>query len=507
MNSGSPSRASIVAAVCGSILIAAAILRFLELDLVSITSDEGIHGLFAMNIAIFRNWPLVGLPSVGIRNSAAFLYLLALPYAVARHPLAGVAFIAGLNVLSVGLAMRMTWRLFGPSAAVVSGLWFAFAPWMVLYARNMWPPSCVPLLAVLITGAGLRWLEEGGSRRLFLLILAGFLAPQIHFSAFVAPVWLAVVFVVGWRRLRFPPVAAGILLGLATWGPWLYFQFVELGGEELGRLANTAGGNLSGTQVLVRSAQNFKHLLGAGGFDYWFGVDPATQDDLFPRWLIKACVLGEWAAAAAAASAIVWAVIRRDRASRLLALWCVLPFAMLLLVRPAAHPHYVLVAFPVPYILVGAMLGRWIERGREGSPLRAMGVLLPAAALAGLHLAFLGGWLEYLRQGRTDGRGHFELTYRQRRAAVLSILEHSPDRQVLLAGHFSGNAPAYDWIYNFEQIRLGYAALPRDDRRRYWVDEETGVSPPPTPGFHAVDSWRVGPTRIVLLERDAARPP
>ena len=171
-------------------------------------------------------------------------------------------------------------------------------------------------------------------------------------------------------------------------------------------------------------------------------------------------------------------------------------------------PHYVLVAFPVPFLLIGALLGRWTRDGRIWKrALLALGLML----ITGSHLLFLGSWFGYVRDGGPRGDGHYELSYRQRRLAVESILRDSPDRLVGLAGPFAqkegelGQCPAYLLAYHHELGRLGRQKLPQDELCRYWIDEGPDESLDLPAGWIVEKYWRVGPSRIFRLRRAADR--
>ena len=74
--------------------------------------------------------------------------------------------VAGLNVAAIWLAWRFAWRYLGPGVAWFGCVLWTVSPWSVIYGRTMWPPSCLAVVTVLLWGAGLEWLQQGGRRRL-----------------------------------------------------------------------------------------------------------------------------------------------------------------------------------------------------------------------------------------------------------------------------------------------------------------------------------------------------
>src|SRR5689334_20074563 len=83
-------------------MLAAAAFRFSWLDLMEFKADEAnacrlaLHVLGYSEPGVGRFFPTAGLvSSVGVPNPPLFVYLMALPLAVARSPIAAVALIAG----------------------------------------------------------------------------------------------------------------------------------------------------------------------------------------------------------------------------------------------------------------------------------------------------------------------------------------------------------------------------------------------------------------------------
>lgn len=498
--------ARVSAVVAWLLLSIAALLRLTSVDLVSITGDEGIHGMFAMNIAIFRDFPLVGLPSVGIRNSAFFVYMLAPAYLVSRHPLSGVVLVILLNLAALYLLYRMARSRWGTPAALIAVTLATFSPWAVMYARNMWPPSCVPILALSLMAVGFHWLDTGKPKSLFWAILLTMLLPQMHFSGFCGVVWTAGLLWSGrrWLGAKSTPAAlSAAAIGFVTLIPWFYYQHALNNWSDISQALAATKGKHGLLETLTDVAVYFDALMGAGRFEYWFATTPSQWPEYFPGWLppatrgIQAVLLALFFASA------VWGMIQSRADVRLLVLWSVLPLPMLLLIRPDVHPHYVGVAFPIPFLLIAIFLQACLQRLPSPAKLVGAGVVsLALVATTVCHTAFLHGWYQFVRDGRPDGRGHFQLSYRQRTAAADSILRDCPDKLVMVAGAFSGLTPAYHFPYSYEQMRRGVAQYPADEKLRYWVDE--GQTEPTDYGWVTEREWRVGPTRILKQRLDPA---
>jgi hypothetical protein len=335
----------------------------------------------------------------------------------------------------------------------------------------------------------------------------------VHFSGFCAPVWIGCVLFAGNRWLRtgasLCSLAAGALLGLATWGPWLHWQHYANQWNDLRQLQQAAKGKSEFSFVAL--ADYYQSMLHSGRLDYWFQTPTSELPEYFPTWLAPVC----WTAAALTLAATALALRRSLDSSpaRLLLLWCALPVAMLLVLRPLVHPHYVLVAFPAPFLLIGAWAQRWAcDRVRR--------IVLAASLtfVSAAHVLLMVGWHRYLDADRLTGRDRYQLSYRQRRAAAIAILDDAGQRQIDIAGPFSGQQPAYQYPYLFELNRRSGGRWGVDQTHRYWMDESPGDSFSDAekdqlarfPPYFSVDAvekqWRVGPSRIIKL-RGVARGP
>lgn len=489
-----------------AIVLLAALLRLYRLDLASITADEGVHGLLAGHVALLNvaDWPMVGLPSVGIRNSALFIYALAVPHFLFRHPLAGVAAVALVDLAAIVLAYRLAERTIGRHAAWSAGVLLATAPWMVLYARQMWPPSCVPTACLILLHTGLRWLDDQRPKRLAILVFLSCIVPQIHFSGFCAPVWAMIVMGLGQAWKQPAAIVAGLVCGLATWTPWLVFHY-QGGWEEIDRALQFARGREPLDVTIWYATMWWQTLLHNARFEYWFAVEPNDLGPRFsPKLLPELLRLCDWAAIAMVVAAMIGAAACAfgwfRRSGRLLLAWSLLPLLLLCVVRPIVHPHYVLVAYPIPFLLVGAVVQ--LSMQVHWKSIR-FAIAIIIASIATAHFGFLAGWFAYVRDGQNGGWGQYQLSYRQRLAAVQSVLDDCPDRVVRLVGAFNGEQPAYQYLYNHEQLRRGYARFPEDPNRCYWMEEAAGGEFVTPEGWRVDYAWGIGPTQIYRLVRSS----
>ena len=137
-------------AILIGIVIVAASLRFCDLGLIELKGDEAVAIHMALPMVEGQSVPKVGLVnSVGLRNPPLFIYLVALPTWISVDPRLVTGLLIGL--LSTGAVFATFFvvrRRFGDIVGILSALFFAVAPWPVLYGRKLWAQDVLPLFTV-----------------------------------------------------------------------------------------------------------------------------------------------------------------------------------------------------------------------------------------------------------------------------------------------------------------------------------------------------------------------
>src|SRR6266542_2136543 len=210
-------------------IAAAAVARFLRLDLMEFKSDEAeacrlaLHVLGRHEPGVGTFFPTTGLvASVGLPNPPLFVYLLALPLAIARTPLAAAGFVAATNVAAVWLCYVAGRRWFSRFVGLAAAALFALSPWAIVYSRKIWAQDLLPICTVLFLLALHGLLVEKRPRSvLWLLLLVG-AATQLHFSASVLV--LVVIAAIGIARdaVRWRWVALGLAGVALLYAPYIW---------------------------------------------------------------------------------------------------------------------------------------------------------------------------------------------------------------------------------------------------------------------------------------------
>jgi len=474
------------------IMLVAGGLRLYKLDLISVTNTTAYQGLTASAALSFEgwHWPLVGPPTQDVRSSAFLFSAIAVATTIWWHLFSGVVFVIALNLCAIALVYRLCAKQFGFQVAAITTLLYASSPWGVLYARLPLPSSCLAVFSVWLIHLSLRWLDEKGNQRLAMMVLLGLAIPQIHFSGICVSIWLMVVLYLGRKQISYFSLVTGGLLGAAIWAPWIAFQQMTGWFEMktwLGKIFLTPEAH---GRAFLQSINHLQCMLHSSNFDYWFGGSPSQWPEYFPPWLRW----GLMTSAVLLSGLLLVSVIRMitrttDHSIRLLLLWVALPVLFGTLFPAGLSPEYMLIAYPIPFVLIGVMIVRL--QGTLPPRIR----FVPTAAVLAvsvMHVAFLAGWAQFVDDGRTTSAGQYELSYRQRQAVIHSILEDANTKPVQIVGEFSGWYPAYEYVLLFEQSNQNRTP-DRQHELAYWIDEE-----PLTTGFKEADLMELKDRQINL---------
>lgn len=353
----------------GLALVLGTALRLHALDLIDLRFDEASGARFGLRVAN-GEW-FAALPNTGsvANHPPVYAFVMAVPYLITRDIMAVAAYRALLDALALAVSGWMCARHFGWRVAIPATLFYAVAPWAVLFSRNLGvlPPQIFPVL--LLCGI----LEVPRRRNPWGWMIAGWglsLAAGSHWSAaYLIPI-VIVTAVLYRRTLRPAPVLAGLAPGLAIAGAYVWRDasvgFVNLRGLfSAGTVGAVIDLDALWRAVWLSAGLHVSDLTGPA-----YGTWRATT----PAWLDAA----GWAQAGLLAAGALWLLVRTARAAQtarafdgmdwsglLLVLWCLFPIALHLRHTQHVQMHYLLPVYPAPFIIMASFIDPLL------SPLRA----------------------------------------------------------------------------------------------------------------------------------------
>jgi hypothetical protein len=397
------------AAGAAAIVVLAAWLRLRHLGLAQFNDDQAIALRIAHDIlgGDFRTTGLTS--SSGAANPPLYVYIVAVVVWIHGGLIFATQSTAALSVVAVALTYVIVRPRFGGTVALVATALFATAPWAVLYGRHLWQQDYLPIVTV-----GLLWslfvvLERDRTRVALLVPLLFVVAFQLNMSAVALIIPIGALLAYRARDVNWGAVAIGAVIGVFSLGTWLAhnakhgfrdFRLIVDNGRGHG---GAAGG---GTIEAVRQTI---HLVSAEGWTFVTGA----QHEGGAAW-----TLGRVAGIAVIAFflfGIVTAVARVIRDGRhpdldtarraLLVIWLIgVPLSYITSSRSGVGPHYLIISYPVSFLLAALGLADATALVRRRS---AVISIATAVAVAAAFVAFTLSFQSFVQRhhGTTGNYG------------------------------------------------------------------------------------------------------
>ena len=488
-----PSRAARLTRIglIAAVMIAAVGVRLWSAWHARFSGEEAAFWNTAVGIARGESFPALGHSVSGTRAlhpGPLFFWIIAASQVFVTSPFVGNAAVSLFGLFGALVMARTLGRATiaagaGPTTTPGVAPWshaigpllfllVAASPWWVVYSNSTWPSYVVTGTAACFVAALWRVAAHPRSRAigpLAFILVAGF---QLHLSLLhFWPLTAAVLVVARQRRFNRRWLAAGVLLAVACYVPYVVSELRTHFSNTRLLLAKSQGGRREARALL----ELYLYFLGFPTTDisylwqhgfwqpfdalaFWGGTGVAQTGAFFRDiggaaflWLMH--VLGWLVSAAALVVGGVRLVagwrrgVRRPDAATTLYLVALLDIAVFYaLSGKGGYAHYVGVLLPIAYVPVAALLA-WLARWRAGRV--AVAVYLAVFALAGVLV--MGGYY------RVDSR----LSAPQSDRVVGFVLQHAraPDGRAQAATLQFQFSPAWTYPYQVLARRLHHQAL------------------------------------------------
>ena len=407
MTTGARRRPSWEWAVAAAIVVLAAWLRLRHLELAEFTDDSAIALRIAHDI-LHGDIRTVGLASSsGAANPPLYVYMLAVVVAIHDSVRFATASVAVLSVVAIALTYVLVRRRFGGAVALITTALFATAPWAVLYGRHLWQQDYLPLATVSLLWTLFVVLERERTRVALLVPVLFVIAIQLNLSSVTLILPIGALLAYRARNVDWRAVGAGAAVGVVLLGSWLAHN-AKHGFRDVSLIMNNGRGHggTAGTGTIEAVRQTI-HLVSAEGWSFVTG--PHHQAG-------AAWTLGRAAGIVVIVLLLLGVVTSLMRVARdgrhpgidtarrvLLLVWLFgICLGYITSSRSGVGPHYLIVSYPVSFILAALGLNDASATLRRHS---AVVSLAAAAAIAAAFVAFTLSFQAYVRHhGGTAGR-------------------------------------------------------------------------------------------------------
>lgn len=373
-----------------AILAVAAFLRFYRIsEYMTFLGDEGRDALVIKDLLVNHHLPFIGPPtSIGnIYLGPLYYYMMALPMSIWwLNPVSAACLDALLGVLTVWLIYLLTKRWFGFYPAVIAAWLYTISPVTIIYSRSSWNPNPAPFFA-LLTILGLYKLNQSGNFR-WLILSGGALAfaAQMHYLALilipiVIVLWVHEILYRRYQKKEIQNLVSGTLLGLVIFlilmSPLVIFDlrhnFMNFKAISLFFSNRETTVNVNPFNSLDRALPIYMHNL-VGRY--------VSGDMLWSNWLVSILVLIPLLVGVYKRfkkQIVVWPLLA-------LGIWLMMGILGLALYKQTIYDHYLGFLNPVPYILLGSLVGLSLNFKIISSKLWGVGIIGLVATLTVVNL-------------------------------------------------------------------------------------------------------------------------
>ena len=456
-----------------AILALAAWLRLRHLGLATFHDDQAIALRIAHDI-LHGDIRTVGLASSsGASNPPLYVYIVAVIVRIHDGALFATASVAVLSVVAIALAYVVIRPRFGGRVALITIALFATAPWAVVFGRMLFQQDYLPVVTVSLLWSLFVVLERDRTRVALLVPVLFVIAISLNLSAVSLILPIGALIAYRARDVNWRAVIAGAAVGVVLLGSWLAHN-AKHGFRDFSLIVNNGRGDggTAGTGT-IEAVRRTIDLVSAEGWSFVTGAHHQSG---------AAWTLGRTAGIVVIVLLVVGMVtslphiIRDgrhpeiDTARRaLLLIWLVgICLAYITSSRSGVGPHYVIVSYPVSFLLAALGLEDAASLVRRRS---AVISLTTAAAIAAAFVAFTLSFQTFVRQH--DGTaGTYGVIYDD--TAALASAVHARNLHVAYAsaeylawGHL--NVPSGTTRFVTVRVRLrDHAPLPCSGQRRWF---------------------------------------
>jgi 4-amino-4-deoxy-L-arabinose transferase-like glycosyltransferase len=456
-----------------AILALAAWLRLRHLGLVTFHDDQAIALRIAHDI-LHGDIRTVGLASSsGASNPPLYVYIVAVLVAIHDSVLFATGAVAVLSVVALALAYLVVRPRFGGTVALVTVVLFATAPWAVFFSRILFQQDLLPVVTVALLWTLFVVLERDRTRVALLVPVLFATAISLNLSAVSLILPIGALIAYRARDVDWRAVIAGTGIGVLLLGSWLAHN-TKHGFRDFSLILNNGRGHggTAGTGT-IEAVRRTIDLVSTEGWSFVTGAHHQTG---------AAWTLGRAAGIVVIVLLVVGIVTSLARIIRegrhpeidtarraLLLIWLAgICLAYITSSRSGVGPHYVIVTYPVSFLLAALGLETVASLARRRS---AVISIAAAAAIAAGFVAFTLSFQAFVQ--KHDGtEGAYGVIYDD--VAALAAAVHARDLHVAYAsseylawGHLQ--VPIGTSRFVTVRVRLqDHAPLPCSGQRRWF---------------------------------------
>jgi 4-amino-4-deoxy-L-arabinose transferase-like glycosyltransferase len=386
-----------------AILALAAWLRLRHLGLAGFHDDQAVALRIAHDI-LHGDVRTVGLTSSsGAANPPLYVYIVAVLVAIHDGLIFATASIAVLSVVAIALTYLLVRPRFGRAVALTTIALFATAPWAVYFGRYLEQQDCLPVVSTALLWALFVVLERDRTRVVLLVPVLFVVAISLNLSAISLILPIAVLLAYRARDVDWRAVVVGAGIGVVLLGSWLAHN-AKHGFRDFSLVLNNGrghGGSAGGGTI-----EAIRRTIDLVSTEGWSFINGRSHESGVAWGLGRAAGIVVIVLLVIGMVTSLARIVRdgrhpaADTARRaLLVIWLAgICLAYITSSRSGVGPHYVIVSYPVSFLL--AALGLADVASSLLTRRSAVISLAAATAIAAAFVAFSLSFQGYIQKHR-----------------------------------------------------------------------------------------------------------
>ncbi len=340
------------------LLVIIAIAGFLRLwrigDYMGFLGDEGRDVLIVKRMIVDHKWTLLGpITSVGLMHLGPIYYYFMIPFLwiFRLDPVGPAVMVALFSLATVVLIWKMMREFFNEMAAVIASLLYSLSPLVIIYSHSSWNPNPLPFWSLLFIYGLIKVFVQNKPKWLIVSGIALGVVLQLHYVALV----FVPMFVVLWLIFKPKISRKDLLLGLTAFvlvlSPFIIFE-----------LRHQFINSQTVIQFVTRSGTNKTFGIEAPLHKFW---------DLTVRLFWRLVIVKDAELAMLfllilfSASSIYVSRWKPENIGRkvliVLLTWYMVGVGLLSFYAGSIYDYYLMFAFPLPFILTGAIFTQFAK--------------------------------------------------------------------------------------------------------------------------------------------------
>jgi 4-amino-4-deoxy-L-arabinose transferase-like glycosyltransferase len=386
--------------VVALILALATWLRLRRIGLAGFHDDQAVALRIAHDI-LHGDIRTTGLTSSsGAANPPLYVYFVAVLVAIHGGALFATASVAVLSVIAVALTYFLVRPRFGRTVALITLALFATAPWAVYFGRYLEQQDILPVVSVSLLWALFVVLERDRTRIALLVPVLFVVAISLNLSAVSLILPIGALLAYRWRDVNWRAVLAGAGIGVVILGSWLAHN-AKHGFRDFSLILNNGRGH--GGAAGGGTIEAIRRTIDLVSTEGWSFINGRSHEGGVAWGIGRAAGIVVIVLLAVGMVTSIARIVRHgrhpelDTARRaLLVIWLVgICLAYITSVRSGVGPHYVIVSYPVSFLLAALGLADVASLLRRRS---AVVSLATATAIAAAFVAFTLSFQAYIQK-------------------------------------------------------------------------------------------------------------